>query len=621
MCRSPERNDRVVSLFLFLLSMSYPLETRRHSAAHVMAAAIKRLFPQAKFGVGPVIENGFYYDIDLGRSLSQEDLQAIDAEMQKICKENPAFVKETVSLEEAIQRFSAAGQTYKVELLNDLKTRGTTKVGEDLAQEVDPAAVGEVTVYQTGDFMDLCRGPHVANAKEIGAWKLTKIAGAYWRGKDTNPQMQRIYGLCFATAEELAAHVKMIEEAEKRDHRRLGAELELFTFDDQVGPGLPLWMPNGTAIIQRLEELAFEAEEKGGYVRVRTPHIAKEQLYLTSGHLPYYKDSMFPPMEMDGERYYLKAMNCPHHHKLFSARPRSYRELPLRLAEYGTCYRYEDSGSLFGLMRVRSLQMNDAHIYCTPEQFRSEFLAVIDLYKYYFKLFGISKFEMRLSKHAPEKLGEKYVNEPELWIKTEAEVRSVLQESGVPFFEAEDEAAFYGPKIDVQIWSAIGREFTLATNQLDFAVPKRFGLEYVDSDGQRKTPLCIHRAPLSTHERFIGFLIEHYAGSFPLWLAPTQIAILPVADRHIAFAQELKKELVAEGFRVSVDDSTESVGKKIRASEHMKYPIALVVGDKEANGEPLTVRIRGQKDQASMEKEAFKAFIREQVQTKAGTQV
>jgi threonyl-tRNA synthetase len=376
--------------------MSYPLETRRHSAAHVMAAAIKRLFPQAKFGVGPVIENGFYYDIDLGRSLSQEDLQAIDAEMQKICKENPAFVKETVSLEEAIQRFSAAGQTYKVELLNDLKTRGTTKVGEDLAQEVDPAAVGEVTVYQTGDFMDLCRGPHVANAKEIGAWKLTKIAGAYWRGKDTNPQMQRIYGLCFATAEELAAHVKMIEEAEKRDHRRLGAELELFTFDDQVGPGLPLWMPNGTAIIQRLEELAFEAEEKGGYVRVRTPHIAKEQLYLTSGHLPYYKDSMFPPMEMDGERYYLKAMNCPHHHKLFSARPRSYRELPLRLAEYGTCYRYEDSGSLFGLMRVRSLQMNDAHIYCTPEQFRSEFLAVIDLYKYYFKLFGISKFEMHI---------------------------------------------------------------------------------------------------------------------------------------------------------------------------------------------------------------------------------
>jgi threonyl-tRNA synthetase len=288
--------------------MSYPLETRRHSAAHVMAAAIKRIFPQAKFGVGPVIENGFYYDIDLGRSLSQEDLQAIDAEMQKICKENPAFVKETVSLEEAIQRFSAAGQTYKVELLNDLKTRGTTKVGEDLAQEVDLAAVGEVTVYQTGDFMDLCRGPHVANAKEIGAWKLTKIAGAYWRGKDTNPQMQRIYGLCFATAEELAAHVKMIEEAEKRDHRRLGAELELFTFDDQVGPGLPLWMPNGTAIIQRLEELAFEAEEKGGYVRVRTPHIAKEQLYLTSGHLPYYKDGMYPPMIMDDGTYYMKAI-------------------------------------------------------------------------------------------------------------------------------------------------------------------------------------------------------------------------------------------------------------------------------------------------------------------------
>ncbi|OHA58137.1 MAG: threonine--tRNA ligase, partial [Candidatus Vogelbacteria bacterium RIFOXYD1_FULL_42_15] len=375
----------------------------------------------------------------------------------------------------------------------------------------------------------------------------------------------------------------------KRDHRKLGKELEIFTFDDDVGPGLPLWLPNGGIMIEELENLAKTMEARAGYVRVRTPHIAKEAMYLKSGHLPYYEESMFPAMEYEGGKYYLKAMNCPHHHKIFAVRPRSYKELPLRLAEYGTCYRHEKSGELFGLMRVRSMQMNDAHIYCTEDQFASELKAVNDLYLKYFRIFGIEKYIMRLSTHSPTKLGQKYVDEPELWLKTEKMVRDVLTEAKIPFVEVADEAAFYGPKIDVQVWSAIGREFTLATNQVDFAVPKRFGLTYVDADGQAKTPLCIHRAPLSTHERLIGFLIEHYAGHFPVWLSPIQVKILPISEKQMAYAQEIYTELLANDIRAELDDSNESLGKKIRGAKTKKIPYLIIVGEKEMADKKITV--------------------------------
>ncbi|MEK7529570.1 MAG: threonine--tRNA ligase, partial [Patescibacteria group bacterium] len=405
------------------------------------------------------------------------------------------FEGKAVSKGEALKYWEAQNQPYKVEILQDL---------ED----------GSITFYSHGDFTDLCRGGHTESTKQVGSFKLDRVAGAYWRGDEKNKMLQRIYGLAFPTKEELTAYLVQREEAKKRDHRKLGKELELFTFNDMVGPGLPIWLPNGTVLVEELERLGKETEFRAGYQRVRTPYIAKEIMYKTSGHLPYYAESMFPPMVMhedtgDDVVYYLKAMNCPHHHQVYATKPRSYRDLPLRLAEYGTCHRYEKSGELMGLMRVRALSMNDAHIYCTEEQFAAEFKAVNDLYLKYFKLFGIGKYVMRLSLHDPKELGKKYVDEPELWLKTEAMVRQVMIDSGIPFIEVANEAAFYGPKIDVQVWSSIGREFTIATNQVDFAVPKRFNLTYKDAEGKEQTPIAIHRAPLGTHERFIGFLIEH----------------------------------------------------------------------------------------------------------------
>jgi threonyl-tRNA synthetase len=376
----------------------------------------------------------------------------------------------------------------------------------------------------------------------------------------------------------------------------LGKELGIFTFDDDVGPGLPLWMPNGTIVIEELEKLAKETEQAAGYKRVVTPHIAKESMYLTSGHLPYYQDSMYPPMELEGVKYYLKAMNCPHHHKIFSAESRSYKDLPLRLAEYGTCYRYEQSGELFGLMRVRCLHMNDAHIYCSKEDFANEFRSVNDMYIKYFKIFGIEKYVMRLSLHDPAKLGQKYINEPELWKETEEMVRKVLIESNIPFVEVQDEGAFYGPKIDVQIWSAIGREFTLATNQVDFAQGRRFNLQYTNRDNHAETPLIIHRAPLGTHERFIGFLLEHYAGKFPLWLAPVQVKVLPISDKFNEYAASVNKQLLAAGIRSELDDRAEKIGKKIRDTELMKVPYMFVIGEKEKLENAVSVRRQGKGD-------------------------
>ncbi|MEO7045968.1 MAG: threonine--tRNA ligase, partial [Ferruginibacter sp.] len=472
-----------------------------HSTAHLMAEAVESMFPGVKFWVGPPIEKGFYYDMDLGDSkMTEEDLAKLEKKMSELAKQNNPFLRKEISKDDAVKYFSDKGDEYKLDLLSNLNDGG-------------------ITLYSQGAFTDLCRGPHIPATGAIKAVKLTSVAGAYWKGDEKNKQLTRVYGVSFPAQKELDEYLLMLEEAKKRDHRKLGKELSIYTMDDDVGQGLILWMPNGTIIIEELEKLAKQTENAAGYKRVVTPHIAKENLYLTSGHLPYYADSMYPPMELDGTKYYLKAMNCPHHHKIFDAEPKSYKDMPYRIAEYVTCYRYEQSGELFGLMRVRCLHMNDAHIYCSKEQFAQEFRAVNDMYLKYFKIFGIDKYVMRLSLHDPEKLGQKYVNEPELWLETEELVRSVLIETGVPFVEVKGEGAFYGPKIDVQIWSAIGREFTLATNQVDFAQPRSFKLSFTNKNNEPEIPLIIHRAPLGTHERFIGFLLEHYAGKFPTWLA------------------------------------------------------------------------------------------------------
>jgi len=549
-----------------------------HSSAHLMAEAVESIYPGVKFWVGPPVENGFYYDMDLGdKKMNEEDLGKLEKKMQELSKENSSYQRKEISKADAVKYFSDKGDEYKLDLLQGLND-------------------GEITFYTQGKFTDLCRGPHIPNTGFIKAIKLTSIAGAYWKGDEKNKMLTRVYGVTFPSQKELDEYLKMLEEAKKRDHRKLGKELSIFTFDDDVGPGLPLWMPNGAIIIEELERLAKETEEDKGYKRVVTPHIGKESLYITSGHLPYYQDSMYPPMELEGIKYYLKAMNCPHHHKIFAAEPKSYKDLPLRLAEYGTCYRYEQSGELFGLMRVRCLHMNDAHIYCSKDQFYEEFKAVNDLYLKYFKIFGIEKYVMRLSLHSPDKLGKKYVDEPELWIETEQLVRDVLIKTNTPYVEVADEAAFYGPKIDVQIWSAIGREFTLATNQVDFAQGRRFKLEFTTHDNKTDTPLIIHRAPLGTHERFIGFLLEHYAGNLPVWLSPLQVKILPISDKFSDYSKTILQKLKKADIRVEIDDRNEKIGKKIRDTEVMKVPYMLVVGEKEMNEEKVSVRKHGQGD-------------------------
>jgi threonyl-tRNA synthetase len=618
------------------------IETLRHSCAHVLATAILRIWPEAQFAAGPPVENGFYYDLDLPHRITPEDFARIEEEMKKEVKANHRFERIEVSREQAME-LARKGQ---LAALSERAEPSRFKL--DIVQNI---ADGEViTLYRNGDFTDLCAGPHVSHTSRIGAFKLTHVASAYYKGDERNPQLQRVYGTAFKNKTDMEAYFKMLEEAKKRDHRKLGREMELFCFDEDVGPGLPLWLPKGAVLIEELEKLAKETEFAAGYQRVRTPHIARQSMYVCSGHLPYYADSMFPPMELLeeeekqkrnelrlelarleeerrkfeitgqplysidrlkdfndrigaieqalgnlGSRYYLKAMNCPHHHKIFSAVPRSYRELPLRLAEYGNCYRYEQSGELFGLMRVRSMQMNDAHIYCTEEQFEQEFNAVNEMYLKYFKIFGIEKYLMRFSTHDPEKIGQKFVGEPDLWVKTEDMVRNVLNRSRINYVEVPNEAAFYGPKIDVQIWSAIGREFTIATNQVDFAVPKRFGLAYKDRDNTEKAPLCIHRAPLGTHERFIGFLIEHYAGNFPLWLAPEQVRIMTIGDEEplVAFAKSIHTELRAQEVRAELDLSTDKINGKIQRAEQQKVHTMLVIGKRDLEAGALSVRLHG----------------------------
>jgi threonyl-tRNA synthetase len=685
------------------------IERLRHSASHVLATAILKIWPEAQFAAGPPVENGFYYDVDLPHRISPDDFEKIEAEMKNEIKANHPFERIEVSRDEALE----LGKQGRLASLDERPEPSKYKL--DIIENIPPDE--RISLYRNGDFIDLCAGPHVMRTGNIGAFRLTNVASAYYKGDEKNPQLQRVYGTAFKTKKELDDYFAMLEEAKKRDHRKLGRELELFVFDDDVGPGLPMFLPRGAVIAEELEKLAKETEFAAGYQRVRTPHIARESLYKKSGHLPYYAESMFPPMKLalEGEeyklfqkteralevtdavlakilnlagflpephllrgkqakiadqdldramkhffkslgairakkpveefpqhmidysqyteeleeafqkapeemksfiknygekrilavlqatltdkteRYYLKAMNCPHHHKLFAALPRSYRDLPLRLAEYGTDYRYEKSGELFGLMRVRSLQMNDAHLYMTPEQFETEFNAVNEMYLNYFKLFGIDKYLMRFSTHDPAKLGQKFVDEPELWKKTEEMTRNVLKNSGINYVEVPNEAAFYGPKIDVQAWSVIGREFSIATNQVDFSQPRNFDLRYKDRDNIDKIPICIHRAPLGTHERFIGFLIEHYAGNFPLWLSPEQVRILTIGDdpKLMDYARSILKELRAHQVRAEIDDSSDKINGKVQRAEQMKVHTMFVIGKRDMEANAVSVRVHG----------------------------
>ena len=566
-----------------------------HSTAHLMAQAVKRLFPKTKVTIGPYLDNRFYYDFDVETPFTEEDLKEIEKEMQKISDENLDISHEVKTRKEALDFFEKISETYKVEIINDLDKDELLKV------------------YSQGEFSDLCRGPHVPSTGDIKHFKLLSSSAAYWRGDEKNQTLQRVYGTSFQNPKDLKKYLLMLEEQKKRDHRKIGKELDLFFFDDEVGPGLPLWTPSGTILIDELEALAKEKETVGGYLRVRTPHLTKGDLFSKSGHLDHYMSSMFSPMDVDGIDYYMKPMNCPYHHKIFANTPKSYRDLPYRISEYGTCYRYEKSGELFGLMRVRSMQMNDGHIYCTPDQFKEEFINVCNLYMEYFKIFGIEKYEMRLSLHDPEGLGDKFIDNSTLWKKTEDDVRNALEGAKLKFVESIGDAAFYGPKIDVQVWSSIGREFTLATNQVDFAIPERFDLSYTDKDGSSKTPLCIHRAPLGTHERFIGFLIEHFGGNFPLWLAPKQVIILPVSDKYNDYAEKINNHLKAEGVRSSLDNRSEKIGSKIRDAELQKINIMIIVGEKEVDSNTLTIRRRFIKEQEVLSLEQFTSSIKVEI--------
>lgn len=576
------------------------LNALRHSCAHLLAAAVMNLWPHAKRTIGPAIESGFYYDFDFGDvKISEEDFPKIEQEMRRLVKSWKSFERSEYTAEEAKNLYP--GNEFKHELIEEFTDHG--KKG--------------VSFYTSGEFYDLCKGGHCEKPdKEIKHFKLLSVAGAYWRGNEKNKMLTRIYGTCFPTKEDLDAYLLMLEEAKKRDHRKLGKELDLFFIDEVVGKGLVMWLPKGTIVRDLIEGLARQMEEEAGYQRVVTPHIAKEDLFLTSGHLPYYKDSMYPPMVMDDGTYYLKAMNCPHHHRIFLHGIRSYREMPLRLAEYGTCYRNELSGTLSGLLRVRAMAMNDAHMYCTKNQIKDEFANVLRLTMKYFDIFGLKDYWFRLSKWDP-KNRDKYIDEPENWAFAEEVLRDVLQEMKVPFKEADDEAAFYGPKVDVQFKSVIGREETMSTIQLDFAAKKRFNLEYIDESGKPNNEVfVIHRAPLSVHERFLAFLLEHYAGRFPVWLAPVQVELLPVNDSHVTKAQEVCSQLRLAGIRAEVNIHAMTLGKKIRSATLKKVPYMGIMGDKEATqpSPSLSVRARDGKDLGVMNVAEFIKSIQHDIE-------
>ena len=581
------------------------LELIRHDAAHVLAMAVQELYPGTQVTIGPAIEDGFYYDFARSEPFTPEDLERIEARMREIVKSDLPTRREVWPREKAIAHFKSIGEHYKAEIIGDIPA------GE------------EVSIYFHGPWHDLCRGPHFASTGKIGdAFRLTKLAGAYWRGDAKNEQLQRIYGTAWRDKKELDEYLTRLEEQEKRDHRRIGKDLHLFTFSPDVGAGLPLWMPNGTVIRQELEFLAVQEERRDGYLRVVTPEITKEALYIRSRHLEFYKEDMYSPIDIEGENYYLKPMNCPHHHMIYLATRHSYRELPIRFAEYGHCYRYEASGGLSGLMRVRGFAQNDAHIYCRSDQAKDEFVSVMRLHARYYEMMGIKEYYMRLS--LPD-LSKKhnFVNEPEQWRTAGEIIRTAMQETGYPYVEAEGEAAFYGPKVDFMIKSVIGTEYAISTNQLDFMATNTFGLKYIGEDGGEHPVYVIHRAPLGSHERFTAFLIEHFAGAFPTWLAPTQARIVPISERVNAYAETVRQKLFetpvvngTSGLRIDVDLSNERMQKKIRDAQLQKIPYMLVVGEREAAEGKVAVRLRSGKDLGPMPLDSFISRIKREAESR-----
>jgi threonyl-tRNA synthetase len=573
-----------------------PVETLRHSAAHLLASAIESLYPGTKFGVGPHIDNGFYYDMDIPEKVSEDDLEAIEAEMKRIAKGNHRFLRSEMTVDEALAWAEETGQTYKAELIRSFDT-------------------DTVSFYKHGDFTDMCAGPHVRYSKKIKHFKLTKVAGAYWRGDEKREMLTRIYGVAFSTKDELEAHLHLLEEAKKRDHRRIGKDLELFRITGDYGGGLVLWLPNGAYIRKNIEDFWRESHLAAGYELLFTPHIAPRTLWDRSGHTEHYTDSMYAPMEIDEEQYQLKPMNCPFHIGVYSSRRRSYRELPVRYAELGTVYRYERSGALHGLMRVRGFTQDDAHIFCTREQLEDELGACLDIAQLMYSTFGFPEYKVELSVRDSEDTS-KYQGDDEIWDLSEATLAKVLDDRGIEYTRIEGEAAFYGPKIDVKVVDAIGRTWQLTTVQLDFNQPDRFDLDYIGADNSAHRPIMIHRALLGSIERFFGILIEHYGGNFPAWLAPVQARILPVGEKFLDYAAQVEKALKAQGLRVSVDDDNQKLGYKIRRAELDKVPYLLVVGKREVEAGTVGVRRRKEGDLGAMAVDDFATMLVEEVQNK-----
>ena len=563
-----------------------------HSSAHVLAEALESIYPGTKFGIGPAIENGFYYDVDTGdKTLSIEDLPAIEKKMIELTREKNTFERSEVSKADAIKFFKEKNDEYKLELIEDL---------ED----------GSITFYKQGNFVDLCRGPHIPSTAPIKAVKLLNVAGAYWRGDETKKQMTRIYGISFPKQKELTEHLAMIEEAKKRDHRKLGQELELFMFSDKVGAGLPIWLPKGTALRSRLEDFLKKEQIKRGYQPVITPHIGKKDLYVTSGHYEKYGEDSFQPINTprEGEEFLLKPMNCPHHCEIFGNKPHSYKDLPIRIAEFGTVYRYEQSGELHGLTRVRGFTQDDAHIFCTPDQVKKEFLDVLELTKLVIQKLGFEKYTAQISLRDPENKS-KYIGSDENWEKAESAIIEATKEVGLETTTAYGEAAFYGPKLDFMIRDALNRSWQLGTIQVDYNLPERFKLEYTGADNAPHRPVMIHRAPFGSMERFIGVLTEHCGGKFPLWLTPDQFAILPISDKYLDYANMIKDQIAAKEIRGYIDSRTESIGRKIRDTELKKIPIMLIVGEQEQEQNKVAVRMQGDGDKGAMSLDEFVSFF------------
>ena len=605
--------------------MPYPIETIRHSTAHLLAAAVLELFPETKLGIGPVIENGFYYDFDLSsvasakdgppQPLTPNDLPRIEKRMRKIMERREPFVREEMSLDAAIKFFQDQKQDYKVELLKDLKERGTTVIKDDEKLELGGEKSNIASVYHTGKLVDLCRGPHAATTKDLGVFKLTKIAGAYWRGSEKNKMLTRVYGLAFATQKELDDHLTMMAEAEKRDHRKLGEQLDLFVISELVGPGLPLYTFKGTIILEGIKSYCNELQKTIGYQEVRTPSMNRAELFKISGHYEKYKDGMFKvSSNYTKEEYFLKPMNCPQHTQIFASKPRSYKDLPMRIADFSQLHRDEKTGELSGLTRLRGFRQDDGHSFCREDQIKDEFKSVLSIVKKTMKTYGMN-YKIRLSLWDP-KQPEKYLGEPKVWEKSQTLLEEILVENKIEYFKAVGEAAIYGPKMDLISRDSLGREWQLSTIQLDFIMPQRFGLKYTDSDGKEKTPVMVHRAIVGSPERFLGILIEHYAGAFPVWLSPVQVYVTPVGKAHYSPAKKLGKLLQAEGIRVEVDDAHETISYKVRKAEKQKIPYILVVGDKEAKLEYLNVRLRGQEKMKKMTVKKFVEMIKKEIATR-----